>query len=327
VAAAEREVGVAIANYNSGPLLARCLASLESSAGRLVLDPVVLDSRSTDDSLEQAARVCPRVRIYQTGPDPGFAVATNQAVFHAGGRFVLILNTDCFLQPGLERMVSIMRARADIAAVGPRLYNPDGTFQPSCGHVPEPRTVLRHYFPLTRLFPAHGGSNPYLLDPVTIQRPRTVGWIMGACMLVRRHAWELTEGLDEGFYLYSEEVDWCRRAADEGWKIVYFPPTGAVHIGGGSTRGEGALQRRLPYEHEKSLLRLMWKMRGTRATNSLRLVQATSVVLGLVAHGIAVGAGRETCAQWRKRLGVTRRILGLVLRYRPDGPEVRARNG
>jgi GT2 family glycosyltransferase len=173
------------------------------------------------------------VRLIENSQNIGFASANNQAIQYCTGRYILLLNPDTEMQSDLlHTLIQFLETHSDIGAVGPRTLNPDGSLQTSCYPAP---TLTREFWRLLYLdtiFPY--GS--YRMTDWNLSQPRAVGGLQGSCLLVRRSALDQIGLLDEDYFIYSEEVDLCRRLKQAGWQLYWVPQTQIVHYGGQSTQ-------------------------------------------------------------------------------------------
>ena len=225
-------LSVVIVNWNTGRALDDCLASLFASKPVGALEVLLVDNASTDGSQTRAGQAYPGITILQNAENRGFARGANQGLERVAGDLLLLLNPDAVLHPTtIPLLVDFMHEHPEAAVVGPKLLNPDGTVQGSARRDPSPWTGLfgRDAF-LTRLFP----NNPVSRRELPNLRhagdaPLEVDWVSGACLLVRRAAYERVGGLDERFFLFWEDADWCRRFRGAGWKVYYLPTAVGTH--------------------------------------------------------------------------------------------------
>lgn len=241
--AAKYDVSIIIVNYNGASVLPRCIAAVQGSGTKLNVETIIVDNGSTDGS---AGLPCCRgegMRLLLLGENLGFSKANNAGAEVAQGRYYLLLNSDCFIEPGLlETLAGCLDLHKRVAVAGPRLVNADGTLQPSCHNFPSPLPFLLEqsnlWKPLQRLAPQIGKllsiASPHA-------RPAGVDWLLGACMLVRPTAFKQVGGFDPGFFFYWEEADLCIRLHKRGWTVRFDPAAQATHLGGGSTTGSAAL--------------------------------------------------------------------------------------
>jgi GT2 family glycosyltransferase len=161
----------------------------------------------------------------------GFARAANQGIAVARGRHVLCLNPDTVVHDGaIAAMVAYLDAHPGVGAVGARLLESDGTLQYSCRRFPGYLTILfGRYALLTRLFPGNAGSRDYLYLDWDHRTVREVDWVSGACLMVRREVLDAVGAFDEGYFLFVEDMDWCRRIRQAGWAVVYLPDAVVTH--------------------------------------------------------------------------------------------------
>jgi GT2 family glycosyltransferase len=224
VADSSFDVTVSIVSSGDVELLRGCLDSLRAAAGDSSVETIVVDN-----AVGIAGAVAdshPAVDVIAGGLRRGFGANHNLVCARARGRYVFILNDDTVLDPGcIDRLRRFMDQNAIVAAAGPRLRHGDGRAQPSAFHFPTPARVAVTTATLQRACWVMSGGD----------RIRRVDWIHGAAMMVRRDALEQAGGLDEGFYMYLEDVDLCRRLRDRGWEIAFFPPAGLVHHENAST--------------------------------------------------------------------------------------------
>jgi GT2 family glycosyltransferase len=225
-----------IVNYRSYEELTRCLASLEPS--RDVLSRVtVVDHES---NLAAAARVSSRfpwVTMVERTANEGFATGVNLGVRGSSAPFLVLLNPDCVAGgEAIAGLVKFAQSAPDAAVVGPRILNADGSVQGSARRFPGVSTFIAGRSSwLTRMFPNNPLSRwnlPGLEDGVGSMR---VDWVSGACMLIRRSAFEQVGGMDERFFLYWEDADLCKRLAQRGWRVLYLPAVTVMHVGGRSS--------------------------------------------------------------------------------------------
>ncbi len=251
------EIAVVIVNYRSRDVLAECLRALEAggldlaggagaaadaSAGeRTPAAVVVVDNDSRDGSAEMLAERFPRVRLIANPENVGYARAVNQGVTATAAPFVLVMNPDCVPRPGAVRaLLDYACAHPRVAIAAPRILNPDESLEYSARSFPGPLTFLfNRYSLLTRLLPGNRWSRRYLLSDWDHRSAREVDWVSGACMLVRREAIAAVGGMDEAFFMFNEDVDWCRRMKLAGWSTVYVADAVIVHHIGAS-RGKVA---------------------------------------------------------------------------------------
>lgn len=238
------DLSIVIVSYNTRELLRECLASLRAGAAGLAVETFVVDNASRDGSAEMVAEHFPDVRLIRNPDNRGFAAANNLALAEAVGRYVMLLNPDTVVRAGaFPELVRFMDGRERAGYCGPRLVNGDGSHQASARRFPTWWTAAgallgwdkRH--PLSRhcgeLHAAHGD-----------RKEMPAGWLTGACLLVRRAAMAQVGVLDDGYFMYFEETDWCRRLAQAGWEGWYVPSAEVVHYGGQSV---GPVQADAPF--------------------------------------------------------------------------------
>ncbi len=235
------DVSVVIVNWNAAAYLAGALRSLASASGGLAVETWVVDNASNDGSLALLQRDFPRVQVIANDDNRGFAAANNQGIARSGGRYILLLNPDTELPVrGLEQLVTYLDEHPEAGVVGPRLVGQRGKTQGgAAGFDPSPHTIFSYATFLYRLFPHR--FRGLWLPQVVYERgtPLRVDWVSGACMLVRREAALAAGPLDERYFMYSEDVDWCRRMRDAGYAVVCDPAVRVIHHIGGSTRQRG----------------------------------------------------------------------------------------
>ena len=272
------DVSIIVTNYNTRDLLRACFASMEGRLGRLWLEVILVDNASADGSAEMTREEFPDVRVFVQERNEGFAHANNRGIRASRGRHVLILNSDTeIVDDALERMRDHMDAHPDIGALGARLLNTDGTVQLSCRSFPSYRTVLFHRYSLmTRLFPRNRYSAEYLMTDTNHDETMDVDWVSGACMMVRRETMDAVGLLDEGFFMYAEDVDWCYRMKQAGWRVCYLPQAEVRHHIGRSTRN---VPYRMTYERHRS----MWRFYRKHYSRGIVLVDVATF-LGIAAR-------------------------------------------
>jgi GT2 family glycosyltransferase len=227
-----------IVNYRAYDELERCLESLEPvrSTFRQV---VVVDQESSREPASRLSARFPWVELVAQSTNTGFAAAVNLAARATHAPFLLLVNPDCVITESMcGHLVAALTAHADVAVAGPRIRNADGTIQPSARRFPDLTTAIAGRSSwLTRVVPQNPFSRRNLpaRDAGDVS-PVEVDWVSGACMLVRRDAFDAVGGLDEGFFLYWEDADLCRRLQRAGWRTAYVPQAAAMHIGGRSSR-------------------------------------------------------------------------------------------
>jgi N-acetylglucosaminyl-diphospho-decaprenol L-rhamnosyltransferase len=221
------EVSAVVVSYNSTADLPDCLRSLRSEG---VADVVVVDNDSSDGSVEVAHAVDPEAKVVQTGANLGFGTAANRGVAMATGDHLLILNPDTVVEPGTVKALSEALDRdPGLAAVGPRLENVDGSLYPSVRRFPDLMVAFGHAF-LGLVWPRNPATRRYrMLDWDHDQPSASVDWVSGACVLVRRSAFDMVGGFDEEYFMYVEDVDLCWRLGQAGWRIGYEPAGRVVH--------------------------------------------------------------------------------------------------
>ncbi|HVG00064.1 MAG TPA: glycosyltransferase [Chloroflexia bacterium] len=309
------DLSIVILSWNVRDLLAGCLRSLPQAAAQWWdrAEVLVVDNASTDGSAEMVRRDFPAVRLVPLPRNLGFSGGNNAGIMAARGKYVLLLNPDTVALPGsIASMAAYMEAHEEVGIVGPRLLNPDGTLQPSRRRFPTLLTALVESTPLQRWL----GSMPairrfYMLD-VPEGETQQVDWLSGAALLCRREALSQAGLFDPGYFMFSEEVDLCKRVKDAGWEIVYVPSAEIVHYGGQST-GQAVAARHIDFNTSKA--RYFRLHEGGTIGRLVRLYLLATYAVQTASEGAKwlLGHKRELRAE---RLRMYARVLGSGLRER-----------
>ncbi|AOZ93314.1 glycosyltransferase family 2 protein [Paenibacillus crassostreae] len=232
------DLSILIVNYNTCKLTLDCLQSVFASKTRYTFEVILIDNHSTDSSVESISLEYPQVTINANQDNTGFAKANNQGMEIASGRYVLLLNSDTIIQEDtLQTMITFMDENPSVGASGCKVILPDGTLDKACRRgFPTPSASFYYAFGISRLFPDHPKFNQYQLGHLDPNDAYPIDCLVGAFMMVRRETITEVGVLDETFFMYGEDIDWCYRIKQAGWGIHYYPLTTIVHLKGGSAR-------------------------------------------------------------------------------------------
>ena len=285
-----------IVAYNSRDTLRACVEPLVQLPWVSV---TVVDNASPDDSVAVVADL--PLRTIRAPRNGGFAYGCNLGAAAGAAEFVLLLNPDAEIEPaGLSALVSALRADPTLASAGPRMLGEDGELHWTQRRFPRLRSTYSQALGLHRIAPRASWAGEVVKDPAAYARPGTPDWLSGACVLLRRAALEEVGGLDEGFFLYSEETDLFRRLRDRGWRTRYEPDAVAYHRGYGSAPREAVTPILA-----RSRVRYARKHHG----QLVALLEAIGVAVDALARA---GASIRHPARRRAQLAAARAALGAV---------------
>lgn len=307
-AQAKPAVSIVIVNWNTRDILGDCLRSI---AGQTALphEVIVIDNASTDGSAEMIAREFPDVVLVANAGNRGFAAANNQGLEIAKGDRLLLLNPDTII---LDRAIDVMCGwldrHPDVGCVGCQVFEDTGTIQRTCFADPGPLSLAVVEFGLRQIFtwPEYGGWDR--------NSQRDVDVVSGMFMLVPRPVFETVGPLDDAFFIYSEEADWCRRIRNAGWRCVFCPEARILHLEGGSKSTE-QIKSRMYVQKQKSKTIYARKHHGPAGELAARAIFVASALLRGLTFGL-VGFLRPTPVR-RARL----RLAGAALRFHLLGRE------
>lgn len=251
------DLSIIILNYNSKDFLLPGLKGIVEHTQNLDYEIIIADNASTDGSvayIEQ--KLLPRferLRLITAETNRGYAAGNNLGIRAARGRYLLIMNPDIIVwDNGLSRLVNFMETHPPVGLAGPRLLSPDGSLQYFCYRWPTPQVLLYRRTPLARLGFARRAINKYLMMDWDHGDNRPVDWIQGSCMMVRKSAIDRVGLMDERYFLYSEDTDWCRRFWQAGCEVWYLAEVEMIHYhrrASSSDRWYSALFNRLAWVH------------------------------------------------------------------------------
>ncbi len=230
------DVSVIIVNWNTKELLRDCLSSVYEHAGDIDYEIIVIDNASIDGSAEMVKNDFQQVILMENSDNRGFATANNQGMAVAKGRYMLLLNSDTVvLDNAIANIVNFADENPQIAVTGCRVLNPDRTLQRTCFMFPSVLNMLLSSTYLYKLFPKNRFFGREQMTWWNRNDVRQVDVVTGCFMLVRREAIDQVGMMDEQFFMYGEETDWCYRFREEGWKVMFAPVGQIIHFGGQST--------------------------------------------------------------------------------------------
>ncbi|MFT3731280.1 MAG: glycosyltransferase family 2 protein [Hyphomicrobium sp.] len=311
---AKPDITVVVVNYNTSGLLRRMFAALHAANEGLEVQTIVVDNASHDESLKVLRDEFPDVDVIANPENVGFGRANNLALPVARGRYVILLNTDAFVATDtLRKTVTFLDDHPDVGILGVKLVSESGALQPSCRYFPTPWNM---FVTSSRLGNALGKlltPNLKKIDDLTWdhQSVRECDWVPGCYYAVRREVIDTVGLFDPRYFMYFEEVDHCRTVQNAGWKIVYYPDTSVVHIGGESAAAVAKLSSGrqisiLSMESQLLYFRKHYGLPGTLATLLLELVGDASKTAGAVVREKNLATARHFVGTFKKWASLVR---------------------
>jgi hypothetical protein len=226
--------------YHARDVLRDCLRTLCENT-RLRFEVIVVDNGSGDGVVEMLQREFPQVHCIRNDHNMGYTLPMNQALKRGQGKYLMQLNPDTLILPeAVDRLVAFMEAHPEVGISGPKVLNRDRTLQKPCRRgEPRPWAVLTYFTGLSGLFPRSRLFGQYLVSYMDENTAHPVAGVAGSCMLIHRKVIDQIGYLDERFFAYQEDADYCYRARQSGWEVYYVPQSQIIHYGGlGGSRVE-----------------------------------------------------------------------------------------
>ncbi len=224
------DLSIIIVSADSAPYLRACFQALHVALTSLGAEVLLVDNACRDDTVAVAKEAFPEVCLIRLARRCGFARANNVALRQAQGRYFLLLNPDTEVQPGaLAALVRYLEEHPRVGIAGARLLNPDGSIQDSCRTYPSVSSAFCRWWPGRLDAVRTRGLRDYLMRDWDHAADDAVDWVIGACLCARREAVERVGLMDEGFFLYYEDTDWCYRMWQHGWEVRYVPEAVVMH--------------------------------------------------------------------------------------------------
>jgi N-acetylglucosaminyl-diphospho-decaprenol L-rhamnosyltransferase len=303
------DLSLIIVSWNVRDFLAACLDSIRANAGDLAFEVIVVDSASTDNTVEMIGEHYSWVNLLPQTSNVGFTRGNNIGLSVAQGRHLMLLNPDTeVIGDALPRMVRYLDERVEVGIAGPHTLNSDGTTQSTRRRFP---TLLTAIFESTWLqkYAPHRLLDHFYVRDIADTDTADVDWVQGSALMIRREVYEQIGGLDEQYVMFSEEMDWCKRAKEAGWRVVYVGDARIIHHGGKSTEQVSALKH-IYFQHSK--LRYFRKFHGVLAAFVLRIFLVASYVQQLLFEALKGLLGHKRELR-RERVRVYRQVIGALI--------------
>lgn len=240
-------VSVIIVNWNTADLLIQCIYSLIKTTKQYSIEIIVCDNGSHDNSVDLVKTIFPFVIVIENGTNLGFAKANNIGINHAKGDYICLVNSDIIaLNGAMDNLITYFSQHVDIGAIGPLTYDQHFLFRPNCRRSPSLITLFSDSFGLHRILPMPFKGR--IIDDISKTTPSIVDVLSGCFFLTSRQVISKVGLLDEEYFIYGEDKDWCKRISSAGYKICFFPISKVIHIAGASSS-------KAPIQFKKELVR------------------------------------------------------------------------
>ncbi len=299
------ELSIIIVNWNVRDLLVDCLQSLLAKVDMKQTEILVVDSASTDGSADLIRTKFPQVRLLAQTENIGFTRGNNLALEAAQGRYLLLLNPDTVvIDDALQQMTTFLDTHAAVGIVGPHTLNTDGSYQSTRRRFPTLLTALFESTWLQGIAPKRLLDHYYVSDApesATVE----VDWVQGSALMARREVFQQIGGLDNGYVMYSEELDWCRRAKAAGFGVAYLGTAQIIHHGGKSSE-QASARKHITFQQSK--LRYFRKFHGRLTAECLRLGLLLNYAVQLVEESLKSALGHKR-AMRQERIHIYWQVL------------------
>lgn len=240
------ELSIVIVSWNTKQITEDCLRSVYEQTRGVEFETIVVDNASDDFSADMVEEKFPQVKLIRSDKNVGFAAGNNLGFKKAVGKFVLLLNSDTLvLDNALEKTIAYARKRPKHGVISCKVLNEDHSLQANCSMLPSNLNFALQVFGLYKVFPRHPFFGRADMTWWDYSDERDVEVLKGCFMLVRKDALEQIGDMDEEFFMYCEEVDWCKRFAHSGWRLGFYPEAQIIHLGGSSAAKLGSDRARI----------------------------------------------------------------------------------
>ena len=247
------DLSIIIVNYNTKQLTLNTIHSVFASSTLFRYEIILVDNHSSDGTVEEVSKAFPEVRTISNRHNLGFSKANNLGMQIAQGRYILLLNSDTVIMPDtLDTMITFMDEHPKVGASGCKLLLADGSLDKTCKRgFPTPLNALYYLSGISRLFPRNPQFNQYQMSHIDPDQETQIDCLVGAFMMVRRETIAQVGMLDEVFFMYGEDIDWCYRIKEAGWDIYYYPKTHIIHYKGASSKQKPV---KIIYEFHRAMI-------------------------------------------------------------------------